>query len=138
MITRSAPSRLSVLFVQAFRYGLIGLVNTGVAYVGFLAGLVVHLSPQVALVLGTLLGSLNSFVLNRIWTFRSARRPWQSQVSRFAAVAAGVWVLNAGMLEVLLRKGWGPELAQLACLVVTTAVGFVAHRRISFGGGGAH
>ncbi len=132
MLTRRFTTRLPDIVLQAFRYGLIGLINTGVAYAIFLAGLVFTLPPQAALVAGTVVGAGNSFLMNRFWTFRESRTTWESQLPRFAVVATGVWLLNAAMLEGLLRLRWLPAYAQLACLVVTTVVGFFAHRRVSF------
>ena len=135
MITRLLPTRLPALAVQALRYGLIGVLNTGVAYAIFLVGLAVSFPPQVALVAGTVVGAGNSFLLNRFWTFRDHGSSWEAQLPRFLGVATGVWLLNAGLLELLLRGGWSPALAQLVCLVVTTVVGFIAHRQVSFSGG---
>ena len=86
-----ARSALTSLFTTALDFGaLTGLVELlGIDYV-------------LATLLGTLVGSLSNFTINRVWAFDARDRPGTGQFVRFLLVQAGsslwhtlgVWVLT--------------------------------------------
>lgn len=117
---------------QGHRYLIVGCLNTAVGYGVFGVGVWLGLPHQVALVLNYLIGGLNSYLWNRFWTFRATGSHLR-QIPRFMAVTVGVYGVNALLLEGLVRLGLHALLAQLICLVVTTVLGFFAHRLWTFG-----
>lgn len=120
-----------MVFAQGWRYLVVGCLNTVVGYVAFGAGLSFGLAHQVSLLASYLLGGIHSYFWNRYWTFR-ATGSHRQQVPRFVAVTTAVYGANAVLLELLIRHGIAPLIAQVVCLFVTTVLGFVGHRAWSF------
>lgn len=120
-----------MVLAQGGRYLVVGCLNTAVGYLVFGAGLWLGLSHQVALMGNYLLGGLHSYLWNRFWTFRTAGSK-RREVPRFVAVTLAVYAVNAGLLELFIRMGFLPLLAQVACLAITTVLGFLGHRAWSF------
>ena len=119
------------LHIQGLRYIIIGLLNTLIGYGVFYLGLRMGLYHQLALVLCYLVGGINSYFWNRLWTFR-ATGSHAAQGTKFVVMTILILILNAIMLEWLVRIGFKPALAQIGCLFVTTIVGFFGHRFWSF------
>lgn len=113
------------------RYLAIGLLNTAVGMLAFYLCLGMGLGHQLALACNFIVGGLHSYLWNRFWTFRAAGSHLR-QLSRFGVVTLGTYLVNAALLEGLVRAGIAPMLAQMGCLFVTTALGFFAHRLWSF------
>lgn len=116
---------------SGLRYAVVGVLNTGVGYAVFYAGLRLGLGHLFALALSYAVGVVHSFLWNRYWTFR-ADGAFGRQVPRFLAVTGATFALNALMLQALVHAGLPAAGAQLFCLAVTTAVGYLGHRLWSF------
>lgn len=119
------------IHVQGLRYLIIGVLNTMIGYGIFYLGLHLSLFHQLALLLSYVIGGIHSYCWNRFWTFR-ATGSHLAHGLKFTAMTLLILGLNAVMLEVLVRLGFPPKLAQLGCLAVTTVVGFLGHRSWSF------
>jgi len=89
-----ARSTLTSLFTTALDYlTLVALVE------------IAHVHVALATFLGTVVGSLSNFVVNKYWAFDAGALPVERQFPRFIAVQAGssfwntaiVWVLYAAL-----------------------------------------
>lgn len=89
----SSPAKKVVGFWQMFRFGIVGSFNTLIDILVF--NILLFCMPTRNA--GTLLvyssfaytvGALNSYLMNKHWTFRSAKRTTRSEVFRFACVNA--------------------------------------------------
>jgi putative flippase GtrA len=88
---------------RVLRFGLVGVANTVVAYAVFLllnGGL--GTDPAMAHAVGWTTGVVNSFVLNRSWTFKDRDSSGRAFV-RF--IAANAFALLVGTVAIALLKG---------------------------------
>ncbi len=124
---------------QAARYGIVGVVNTGIDFGIFWALLSFTALPLLpANVIAFSCGAANSFALNRWWTFRHAApeatqapRSWVRQATGFAIVTLfGLLCSTAVVLG--LAPLMGPIAAKAISVLVTFAVTFILNRRFVF------
>ncbi|MEM9148719.1 MAG: GtrA family protein [Pseudomonadota bacterium] len=120
------------LLQRALRFGLVGLMNTGIGLAAILA--VQELTPAgpyLANGIGYGVGLVVSFLLNRRWTF-AADGPALPQALRFALTFAVCYGLNLATLGGLLALGAPAVLAQIGAMAVYTGAFFVASQVFVF------
>jgi putative flippase GtrA len=121
-------------WLQLLRFGLVGasgyLVNVSVFAV--IVG-VARIDYRAAATLAFLVAVTNNFVWNRTWTFRVQKGHVPNQAIRFLIVSVAGFLLNLGVLE-LLVSGWGsPELpAQAAAVALVMPANFLGNRLWTF------
>lgn len=123
----SSSKPVSVSVVAKFSF--IGLLNTAVDVAVFAALIWGGWSPATAHTASTALATLNSFVWNRNWTFRHARR--QSDFVRlvkFVTLNLVSYGLSLGVLVAASAQGLPPLIAKAASLVVTIMANFAGNR----------
>ncbi len=131
-------ARLTRPFVrQALRFGIVGVANTVVclAIVWTLEG---RFSQPVwlASAAGYTVATVQSYILNRIWTFdTSGRAPVGSQFLRFVLVNIVVGAIFSTVTS-LLAQATGVELASFVALIFSTLLSFLALRLFVFGKAG--
>jgi len=127
---RLAPIRTLIALIA--RFGLAGLVNTGIGF-AVIAGLDVglHVSPSLANAAGYLVGMGVGFVLNRRFVFKSQTSA-RATAPRYIAVVLAAFALNQLILRLAgasLGQGALPHLAaQLCGMAVYTLAVFLACR----------
>jgi putative flippase GtrA len=123
---------------QFVKYGLVGASNTIVNFVVYSIGVTIGIDYLVALVLGYAVGSLNSYILNRHWTFRARHIAHATAGSRFALVTVCAIAVNLGLLYVFVHHlGISKIPAQAILTVPLLAVTFPINRWWSFAHAGA-
>lgn len=126
-----------MLLRQFITFSGVGVIAAVVHY-GVLIALVEigGMTPVVATLLGFLAAASVSYLLNRRFTFRSAR-PHRAAAPRFLAVASGGFVLNGAVMW-LLNEHWGLHylLAQAAATLLVLFWNFSANRWWTFRGDG--
>jgi putative flippase GtrA len=106
---------------QAVRFGLVGVLNTGVDLGLFF--LLTHgltffaRQPVLAKAVSYSVGLLNSYFINRAWTFRSRRRMLDT-LPGFVLVNGIGLLINTGILDVALYR---LHLVELVALALATA-----------------
>jgi putative flippase GtrA len=121
--------------VLPVKFALVGILNTAVdigvfSWLVYVAGFV----PALANVVGYTAGTLNSFVLNRNWTFAATERRGTAtrQLARFIAV--NVAALSISTLALWAFSQMLPVLAAKAVATVASfLVNFWGARRLVFG-----
>jgi putative flippase GtrA len=117
---------------QFLRFGLVGVANTATSYL-VIRLLAPQLGVPVASAIGYAAGVVQSFLLNRFWTFSSTRSDSRlsGEVLRFLAVN-----LACGGLFTLVNSLAEPHIgllpATLAGVALVTPVGFILNRFIVF------
>ncbi|MGO9020604.1 MAG: GtrA family protein [Syntrophobacteraceae bacterium] len=115
------------------RFGIVGVLNTGITLTVIfvlMKGLMVHyvLSNWI----GYLLGFLNSFVLNKKWTFRSKGNVGL-EVVLFVAVFGLCYLIQLGALVLMKEKmSINTDYAQLLAMPVYTSVNFMLNKLVTF------
>jgi putative flippase GtrA len=100
--TKTPPRRG---FLRSFsRSALVSLLTTALDF-GILVALVELAGVHYVLAtwLGTLVGSLSNFIINRRWSFGATAAPPEPQLARFVPVQAGASALQTGGVWVLTR-----------------------------------
>jgi putative flippase GtrA len=123
---------MSAVLRQWLRFAVVGGLNTLLSWVLYAlleaAGVPYLLASAVAFAAG----AVNSYVLNRRWTFRSRARR-SPEVARFAIVQAVGLATDVLLLEALVRDaGVAHLLAQALVFPVASCVTFILSRRWAF------
>jgi putative flippase GtrA len=117
---------------QFLRFGLVGVANTATSYL-VIRLLAPALGVAAASAIGYAAGVMQSFLLNRFWTFSSTRSEGRlsGEVLRFLAVN-----LACGGLFTLINSLAEPHIgllpATLAGVAMVTPLGFILNRFIVF------
>ena len=118
---------------QLIKYGIVGASNTVLTFAIYTVLVEVGVQYLIALILGYLAGSLNSYLLNRHWTFRAGHLAHTSVGPRFAIVQVAAILANLGLLYLLVHHlGIHKILAQAILTVPVLAVTFFVNRAWSF------
>jgi len=130
---RRARSLDTALVRQFLKYGVVGASNTAITFAVYVIAVKLGMQYLLASTLGYLIGSVNSYLLNRHWTFRAQDAPRGSSASRFAVVQAAAIGSNLGLLY-LLVSGLRIEkiLAQAIVTILVLSVTFGVNRAWAF------
>jgi putative flippase GtrA len=123
------PSTKNVSASVLAKFSFTGMLNTAVDFAVFAALIWGGCSPTTAHTASTALATLNSFVLNRNWTFHNARH--QSDIVRlvkFVTLNLISYSLSLGALLAASAEGLTPLVAKTGALVVTMTVNFAGNR----------
>ena len=120
--------------LQAARYGVVGVLNTGIDVALFFALInYANLEPVVATVISYSVAAANSFTINRLWTFSG--RSASGSTLREAAIFAGVTVLGvivqAATLAVV-QPVAGVIVAKVCATLTAFAATFWLNKRVTF------
>jgi len=119
---------------QFIKFSMIGVANTvihfGVFYLFYALLGFYHL---MASGLGFCLAVINSYLMNKAWTFKTSGTSLRSEFMRFFIVSLLALLLNllsmALMVEILMMN---PLLAQLLTIIITLMVNFSGNKYWSF------
>lgn len=124
----------SIVIVQFLKFSLIGLLNTSLHYFVFLALYrLFSVHYLVASTIGYSVGLLNSFVLNRKWTFKSKENGVSGELFRFLIVNLCALMVNLFVLKgCTLFAGIRPEVGQIAAICFSVVVNFFGNKLWTF------
>jgi putative flippase GtrA len=131
-VIEAGISKRGVVVGQMLRFGIVGVGNTALSWCAY--ALMVHFGIAILLASGIAWtsGALNSYVLNRRWTFRSRGRR-APELLRFGAVQIAGLALDVVLLDALTRDaGIHHLIAQALVYPVTTIAAFVLVRLWAF------
>lgn len=116
---------------QAVRYGIVGVVNTGIGYLVILGLHAQGASLVLANLGGYAAGLAVSYLGNRAWTF-GASRTVGAELPLYLAVVAGCFVLNLGAVRLLLAAGLPFAAAQAVGVFTYSTIMFMGLRHVVF------
>jgi putative flippase GtrA len=123
--------------IQFVKYGLVGASNTLITLATYaLCVKLLGIPYLVSLPIGYALGGLNSYLLNRHWTFQAGHLSHAHSGTRFAIVQLGAIIANEALLYVLVHDAHVEKIAAQAILTVPVViVTFFINRLWTFEGG---
>ena len=119
--------------VQGSRFMLVGVLN-GVIGLGttYAAYNLFNVPYPLANVLGYTLGLINSFILNKKWTFQSKKDP-KKEIILFLLIFGVSYSLNLGSVVVSVELlHLDPNLAQLVGIFFYTSSNFFGNKLLTF------
>lgn len=131
---RSLPARL--LKFRFVRFCITGGLNTAVDFlVFFLLSYLTGVGPYLGQVISYSAGILNSYCINRRWTFETKNRFFGREMVRFLAVNLVVLGVSVASMWLLTGQfGWNTWVAKIATTALTMVLGFVLNRLVVFRG----
>ncbi|BBI35085.1 GtrA family protein [Cohnella abietis] len=111
------------------KYALVGGLNTGVDFAVFCALVYgAGLGSLWAQSISYLAGVINSYLLNRYWTFKVKKKQSVGEVVRFILI--NIVSFSAATLALLGLEHWGTEsaLAKIVSVVCSLAVNYIGYR----------
>ncbi|HEY5584178.1 MAG TPA: GtrA family protein [Ruminiclostridium sp.] len=133
-IYNSLKEKFIKMFGQMIKYGLVGVINTlitGVIIFALMNGFGV--SYKISNAVGFVAGFFNSFIMNKLWTFKGNQTPTLKQFIRFAAVFAVCYSLQLGLVVLLVEKlSVSKNISQLIGMVFYTLIGFFFNKLFTF------
>jgi putative flippase GtrA len=117
---------------QAVKFAFVGGMNTAVTFLAYaLLYRLLGLDEYWANGIGYALGLINSFIWNKLWTFRS--KGWKPlEVLAFLAVFAVSYAIQLGFYRLFRMSGLGGELAELLAMAPYTAANFAGNKLVTF------
>ena len=110
------------------KFGLTGVMNTLVDYMVFLVLSYLNVDVYLSQVISYSCGMLNSYIVNRNWTFGSKKSFFSAQMLRFVVVNISLLLISLGVLWLGSQLGYGKLVSKLCATAVTLVVGFVVNR----------
>lgn len=113
---------------ELIKFCLVGAVNTGVDFTVFTVLSNMGVLLLVAQVVSYTCGVLNSFLLNRTWTFRESGHS-SGQLIRFLALNLGTLTITYGLLVYFHdHLGWPLLVCKLVATGASVGINFVGSR----------
>lgn len=123
---------LKEAFPQIFRFSIVGLINTIVAYSIIFVLMYIGKPPELSNLIGYFVGIILSYNLNRRYTFKSKASYLRSVPMFFMAISVA-YVVNFLMLEMCLYVlNINPFISQIIGGVFYTTTGFFLMKFIAF------
>jgi len=117
---------------QLIRFAIIGVLNTVIGYGVYYLLLFLRVHYMIAAVASFVFGTLNSFIWNKLWVFRSPNRP-HAELPKFVAVYLATLCINLIFLPVLVEGlKIDPRIAQLFFIFILPLFTFLGHKYWSF------
>ena len=129
MRARSAALARRVLRFQFIRFLAVGGLNTLFGYVVYLVGLSIRLSPEMALLLATCVGSMFNYLTTGRLVFRHQTL---DQLVPFIGTYALLYLINLGAIRLVLSAGLPPALAQAVLIPPMAVLSFTLFRFLVF------
>jgi putative flippase GtrA len=125
--------------IQFIKFGLVGVMNTAVDFLVFALLTWVGVQYLVAQVFSYSAGTVNSYVVNKLWTFGGktasgtenpkAGRVDKGEFTRFVLVNIGTLLLSIALLYVLKTSlGLHPLIAKIGVTAVTVVVNYIGSK----------
>lgn len=114
--------------IKLVKFGITGVANTLVDYVVFLLLVALGLNPYFSQVCSFAAGMLNSYLINRRWTFQTKQRFFSLQIVKFVLSNLSVLAVSMILLKLFIDMAWSIPLAKLAAAFITMGVNFLVSR----------
>jgi len=123
------PERWRAIGAQVLRFGLVGVLNTGVTYALYFGLLMLSLRAGLAWFMAYVAGMAVSLALNTRWTFGQRERLSAWQVGRFVAVNVAALLVSTALVA-LMADGlrWNKQLSGVLATPFSMAINYLGNR----------
>ncbi|UUZ83056.1 GtrA family protein [Paenibacillus sp. P26] len=123
-----------ILKNQIFLFILVGCANTLVGYsIYAICLLFFEINYILSLFISHIVGVLNSYILNRLLTFKEFNGNTFHSISKFISVYVITFLVNLSVLFFLVHiMNFDKVISQVVALFLTTCISFVGHKFWSF------
>lgn len=121
----------AVLTSQVMRFGVVGLLNTALSYCVYSIGIYAGLAYYVASLLALLFGIVAGFFMQGRLVFRAQLK---GRFPYFVAMWALLYLVNIGIIYVLVAAGLDYYTAGLVAAIPVVAVSFILQKLFIFKG----
>lgn len=131
--------KLKLLFFKLLdtsivKYGLVGVINTFITGIIMLTLMnVFSVSLRLSNIIGYAAGFINSFILNKTWTFKAGQSSTLQQFLKFSAVFAVCFLLQHGLVILLAENLLiDKNISTLIGMVFYTGVSYIFNKLFTF------
>lgn len=119
---------------QVLKFLAVGVLNTAIQYVLFIALYrVIGVNYLFASVIGYCAGMINSYLLNRNWTFASRNRRVLREAARFTVVNLAALCTNTALLYFFVTSlNFRPPIAQIWAIAGSLTINFLLNKFWTF------
>ena len=135
----TTPSEAKTLLWQLFKFGLVGLSNTLVAWICYYFILWID---EDLYILGTILGGIvsiaNAFFWNDRFVFKGGKNDWKSKLKRLGKTYVsygGTSLLSTFLLWLEVQLGVSKVVAPIVNLIITIPLNFIINKLWTFKNG---
>ena len=120
-------------FRQFFKYGIVGVVNTLITLAAiFILMEFIGVHYVAANAVGYILGFINSFIMNKIWTFESKGNT-SKEILSFVLIFLVSYAFQLLLLILIKEKiGISAEIAQVVAMIFYTIISFIGNKSFTF------
>jgi putative flippase GtrA len=124
----------AALVRQFVKYGVVGASNTALTVATYSIGVWIGVPYLISLLVGYIPGGLNSYLLNRHWTFDAGHLAHSRSGTRFAIVQSCAILANVGLLYLMVHHLHVEKIAaEVIVIVPVVAITFFINRTWTFG-----
>ena len=119
-------------FPQFIKFSFVGVANTIVSYAIYFIMLQLGFFYVVAATAGTVAGTINSYILNKLFVFKSKKKS-VGEIIKFIIVYAVQYLCNIAVIHVCVAYiGISAEFAGIPAIGVGVCISFLGHKFWSF------
>ncbi len=121
-------------FFKIIKFGSTGLLGMGIDFgTTWLCKEKLKLNKYLASSIGFVLAIINNYIINRIWTFKSANPHWQQEFGKFFLFGVIGLFLNNGFVYLFHQKlKWNFYMAKLAATIIVFLWNFYTNYYLNF------
>ena len=125
---KNFANRIKTSKIYTFiKFGITGFANTLINFLVFtLLSVVLNLNMYFSEIFAYSCGMLNSYIVNRSWTFTTSEKFWSKQLIKFVITNLAVMLLSLLLLNIFTEQLLMSKLvAKIFATIITTVVNFI-------------
>ena len=120
-------------FKRFFKFGIVGLINTGVTLLTYYILIYFGMNHIISNVIGYFLGSINGYLLSKIWVFRDKKTTISESVWKYYIIYGSSLLISTALMYLWVDVlGISDKIAPILCLVVTVPYNFLLQKIWAF------
>ena len=123
---------LRVFDIQLFRFAVVGIINLSITYLFFYFFILLNYNYFVSATIGYVAGMINSYVLNKMWTFNVIVTDI-NQIKRFMIVYCSSYFVNIFLLYILIETiNLTAECSEIISIIIAACGNYIGLKYYGF------